>query len=209
MYKSIDLYYKLHARIYDKTRWLFLFGRKELHTLLPDFPEIEQLKILEVGCGTGFHLSRLSHNYENAHITGIDSSTHMLKVARRKELDPGINLLEGSYSSETFPEANFDLIICSYSLTMVGDIEGSLEALKMHLKPGGFLLVADFHQSKFSLFIKWMNKNFVDLYFPLFRRLQEEFTTDYFAEHKAYLNLWSYGVFKGRKPVPNPANEEY
>ncbi|MEM1357475.1 MAG: methyltransferase domain-containing protein, partial [Bacteroidota bacterium] len=76
----LSQYYQFQSRIYDLTRWSFLFGRKHLLASLP-FRPTEPLQILEVGCGTGHNLLRLAKKYPEAEITGIDLSTDMLAKA--------------------------------------------------------------------------------------------------------------------------------
>ena len=57
---AIAQYYRIHARIYDLTRWTFLRGRENLIRLAA--AHCKPQHILEVGCGTGknlLHLGRL------------------------------------------------------------------------------------------------------------------------------------------------------
>ena len=55
---ALTRYYRWHAPLYDATRWSFLFGRAALirGIALHRRPR----RILEVGCGTGANLLRLS-----------------------------------------------------------------------------------------------------------------------------------------------------
>ena len=48
---ALQGYYALHSKIYDATRWSFLFGRERIlqHVAAIDHPK----RILEVGCGWG------------------------------------------------------------------------------------------------------------------------------------------------------------
>lgn len=79
---AIERYYQLHSRIYDATRWSFLFGRT---AILDDIDAAGAPgRILEVGCGTGKNLVALAHRFPLASITGVDLSETMLEVARRK-----------------------------------------------------------------------------------------------------------------------------
>ena len=54
MNPSIQGYYALHSRIYDATRWTFLFGRESILRRSAKIAAPE--RILEVGCGTGRNL---------------------------------------------------------------------------------------------------------------------------------------------------------
>ena len=81
--QTITKFYRFQSKFYDLTRWLFLFGRKEVVRSLPLKKE-DFLSILEVGCGTGYNLTRLARCFPNAKLTGIDTSEDMLSVARKK-----------------------------------------------------------------------------------------------------------------------------
>ncbi len=80
--KDLSGYYKIHAKIYDLTRWSFLFGRENIIKHLPDK---QYLRILEVGCGTGFSLLKLWTKFQQTkNIQGLDASEDMLNEARKK-----------------------------------------------------------------------------------------------------------------------------
>lgn len=65
---SLTAYYRWHARIYDLTRWAFLFGRSQLiHKAA--YRVVQPARILEVGCGTGRNLVALAQRFPAARIT--------------------------------------------------------------------------------------------------------------------------------------------
>ena len=66
--QAIDRYYRVHARIYDQTRWTFLFGREDLMRRLAATLNPERL--LEVGCGTGKNLLELGRLFPRARLSG-------------------------------------------------------------------------------------------------------------------------------------------
>ena len=80
---GIEGYYRWHARIYDATRWSFLFGREAvLDRVAVGGPA--PTRILEIGCGTGRNVVSLARRFPQAEITGVDLSEAMLAVAARK-----------------------------------------------------------------------------------------------------------------------------
>lgn len=192
-YSSQENYYRLHSKIYDLTRWAFLFGRGSLRRLYPELPE--KPSILDLGCGTGKQLEQLIKHYPDAQITGIDRSEHMLDIASDK-LGDSVQLIYSAYFKEIFLENSFDLILGSYSLTMVEEISKKLEYIKYHLKPGGFLLAVDFDRSPFTWFLDWMMMNHVDMRARLFDLLANTFTDHQLYTRKAYLGLYTYSFFK-------------
>ena len=147
---SLVHYYRLHAGIYDLTRWSFLFGRRKLveDAVFVHRPE----SVLEIGCGTGTNLRRLGRKLPEAELVGIDLSEDMLRRAERK-LAPfraRVRLVRGRYPDDSRllgSEHRFDLILFSYSLSMFGGEWGpALEAAQRSLSSRGVVAVLDFHE---------------------------------------------------------------
>jgi S-adenosylmethionine-diacylgycerolhomoserine-N-methlytransferase len=102
---AVEKYYRFHSRIYDATRWSFLFGRT---AIIKKFAGTAPRNILEVGCGTGRNLVELARRFPQAQVTGVDLSATMLDLARRKTADfgPRLQLLHQAYTaplSEPWP----------------------------------------------------------------------------------------------------------
>ncbi|MBT3601545.1 MAG: class I SAM-dependent methyltransferase [Candidatus Latescibacteria bacterium] len=194
--EKLKKYYTYHAPIYDLTRWSFLLGRKKsIHTLSKIVPNQKNLKILEIGCGTGKNLKHLATEYPQAEIYGIDLSESMLQKAQKK-CTQQITLINAPYKKSTFPGQKFNLIICNYSLSMFDNVPNALSAIEHHLSDDGYLLVTDFHATPFKLFEKWMAINHVDcnayLYHLLLKNQDQRWKTLYDKVFSAYGGLWSY-----------------
>jgi ubiquinone/menaquinone biosynthesis C-methylase UbiE len=135
----LSRYYRGHARLYDATRWSFLFGRAALIRSLACLSPPPR-NILEIGCGTGSNLLRLVRQFPEAAVTGLDLSADMLARARRKlEKDQlPVTLLHQRYDRPLYPEPVFDLIVFSYCLTMINPgWERAVDAALRDLRPGG------------------------------------------------------------------------
>lgn len=191
---DIDSYYRLHSKFYDATRWAFLFGRNSFGKHFPELPE--HARILDLGCGTGKHLAQLLAYYPDANIIGIDLSKEMLRFVNRVIVD-SVEIRNQHYTLDIFHEDEFDLILCSYSLTMMEDIEHVLEVIQKHLNKNGKLLVVDFDSTPFSWFSKWMKKNHVSFEPDLFELLDESFDVEHKITKKGWFGLYSYSVFLG------------
>ncbi|MTI89314.1 MAG: class I SAM-dependent methyltransferase [Balneolaceae bacterium] len=196
MYTSKEQYYRIHSPFYNATRWAFLFGRTKLHNHIPDSATPQ--RILEIGCGTGYHLAQLEQRFPQAQLTGIDSSEAMLKIAKGKIHSEQTVFIKDRYTGDSFPENSFDLIICSYSLTMMNDLNNVIEAIKKHLCAEGMFMAVDFDQSPSLLFKQWMKTNFVDFDAGLFTKLKTSFPNYSYHTYQAYLGLWTYALFVGR-----------
>lgn len=192
-------YYQLHAHIYDITRWSFLFGRHSLLQMIPN--SITPSKILEIGCGTGYMLRPLHQQFPSAAITGIDVSSDMLDVAQKNVSEiPAISLKQHKYSPENPIRNNYDLIVLSYSLTMMEvDPQIIINQITSNLTSGGVIAVVDFNTTPFSGFKHWMHLNHVQFSADTLPYLSSCFDPIQRHTKPAYFGLWTYYQFLGRK----------
>ncbi len=200
--KEISNYYKWHAKIYDSTRWTFLFGRKAIIRLLP-FERQANIKILEVGCGTGVNLVQLAHYFPNAQLIGVDVSHDMIEKSKEATatFQDRITLVEAPYSKDsTIAQDGVDVVLCSYSLTMINPQwqEVILKA-KEDLYPEGVIAVTDFHQTKYAWFENHMGNNHVRMDAHLLPFLKQHFLPSVEQVNPAYGGIWEYLVFIGKK----------
>ena len=70
---------------------------------------------------------------------------------------------------------------------------------KADLKPGGFIAVTDFHDSRNLWFKKHMANNHVRMDSHLTLLLSQEFTPVVNQVKSAYLGVWEYMLFVGKK----------
>ncbi len=98
----------------------------------------EATSLLELGCGTGSVLARLS---SLADLTGLDRSPEMLALAKEKV--PDARLLKGDMRGFSLRE-RFDVVICVFDslnhLLFFGDWESMFDAVHRHLVEGGLFL---------------------------------------------------------------------
>ncbi|MCP5197224.1 MAG: class I SAM-dependent methyltransferase [Gammaproteobacteria bacterium] len=200
-HSALARYYHWHARIYDATRWSFLFGRTALIHALASTPHPPR-NILEIGCGTGDNLLRLARQFPEAAITGLDLSIDMLRRARRKVETHRlpITLLQQHYDRPLYPKPIFDLIVFSYCLSMINPGWNlALESAVQDLRPGGRLAVVDFHDTRFAGFRRWMGIHHVRMdghLLSFLSTISQPMTT---TLHKAYGGGWRYFHFIGQK----------
>lgn len=199
--KTIQQYYQWQSKIYDLTRWSFLFGRKQIADLLP-VDRHAVLNILEVGCGTGFNLQRLAKRFPKAKFTGVDVSGDMLAIARQNnQANLGrMVFIEAPYGPHGINfQGQMDIILFSYSLTMINPQWSSLlDQAELDLKPEGSLAVVDFHDSQFQWFKKHMGSHHVRMDSHLQNHLEKNWTVLHNQSKRAYLGLWEYLLFIGK-----------
>ena len=198
--RAITRYYRLHARIYDLTRWTFLWGREALVREIA--ASCTPTRILEVGCGTGKNLVQLGRAFPRARLWGLDLSGDMLAMARKKlqDLAPRLTLIQAAYDRPVGEAHPFDLVVFSYALSMFNPgWEEALTAAHNDLAPGGAIAVVDFHDSGSTLFKRWMGLNHVRLDGHLLPGLQSRFSSHQTAIRPAFGGWWHYFRFIGRK----------
>jgi len=196
---AVEKYYRFHSRIYDATRWSFLFGRT---AILKNFSGASPQNILEVGCGTGRNLLELARRFPQAQITGVDLSATMLDLARKKTVPfgPRVQLLHQAYTAPLSDPPGYDLVLLSYALSMFNPgYDTALAAAGRDLVPGGQIAVVDFHDSRFGVFERWMGMNHVRMNGQLRPLLQSHFTPTTDRLCPAYAGVWRYLLFVGRK----------
>lgn len=192
-------YYKVHAQIYNATRWSFLFGRKCLVKALAMGKAPK--RILEIGCGTGANLLALSKQFPDSEIIGLDASPSMLEVAKKVVIEKcdNVKLVHAVYDhSIRSTHGEFDVILASYCLSMINPGWDSVikHASKDLSKNGRFALV-DFHDSPITPFKKWMEINHVRMEGHLPPALHAYFTPSREEIKSAYCGAWQYLLFIG------------
>jgi S-adenosylmethionine-diacylgycerolhomoserine-N-methlytransferase len=165
--RRMNRMYRRQRHIYDGTRRYYLLGRDRMIARLE--PEAGAT-VLEIGCGTGRNLVHAARLYPEARFFGIDVSTEMLTSAiaaiARHGLTKRIRVAHGDGAAfdpqALFGVACFDHVMISYSLSMIPDWRGVLQAAMRRLKPGGRLHVVDFgNQERLpgiarALLLRWL-----------------------------------------------------
>lgn len=197
--RALKRYYQFHSRIYDLTRWSFLFGREEL--LRRTSRILRPNRILEVGCGTGRNLVSLRRRFPQAHLTGVDLSGPMLAIATGKVRDDRTTLLRRAYAVPVHGGgAPFDLVLGSYALSMFNPgWEQAIDAAREDLTEGGCIAVVDFSDTVHGWFRRWMAVNHVRMEDHLWPELRARFVPLIDERLPAYGGLWNYRLFIGRK----------
>jgi 2-polyprenyl-6-hydroxyphenyl methylase/3-demethylubiquinone-9 3-methyltransferase len=93
--------------------------------------------LLDVGCGSGYHLARLRRRGYDA--VGLDGSAAMLVQARAHA--PGLPVVIGDVESLPFPAQSFDVVVCIEVLRYLRDTATCINEIARVLRPGGACLV--------------------------------------------------------------------
>ena len=109
--------------------------------------------ILDIGCGGGATLKRMSNDIVEGHLTGIDYSHTSVNVSTSNNLEDvqrgKMKIIEGSVESLPFEENYFDKIITVESFYFwPNHLENLKEVLRVLKVDGEFLLVADIYNKE-------------------------------------------------------------
>ncbi len=149
--RRMDHMYRYQRHVYDLTRKYYLFGRD---TLIGELNAGPGISVLEVGCGTGRNLALIGKHFPRARLFGLDISAEMLasagaKLSRRGRSPAMLRVANATdFDPRLFGETGFDRIVISYSLSMIPDWQGAIDAAIAALNPGGSLHIADFGQQE-------------------------------------------------------------
>ena len=121
-------------------------------------PQLERLRVLELGCGTGLFSRHLVKRYPNGHFVLTDVAPQMIAECRRNlaALGPAHISFEVMDAGEAGGHAELDLIVSSMTLHWLPDPVASLKRLSKLLAPNGVLLYAtlgpeSFHEWRATL----------------------------------------------------------
>jgi ubiquinone/menaquinone biosynthesis C-methylase UbiE len=92
----------------------------------------EPQRILEIGTGTGSGAAILKARFPAAHVTGVDLSPEMVRIAQAKV--PGVTFEPADASRLPFPDGSFDLVAQN-------NVPVYFNEVARVLAPGGRLLV--------------------------------------------------------------------
>lgn len=124
-------------------------------------------RLLDVGCGTGALLHRLSHS-PGVQLTGVDPVPEMLAVARRRLL-PEVDLRAGWAEQLPFDREQFDIAVSCNAFHYFRDPLAALREMKRVLAPGGRLVLTDWCDDYLacrlcSLYLRLFNRAHTKVY---------------------------------------------
>jgi S-adenosylmethionine-diacylgycerolhomoserine-N-methlytransferase len=197
-------YYAWQSRVYDATRWAFLFGRD---AILDELDLRSGDTVVEVGCGTGRNFEGVLRRIgPSGNLIAVDCSQPMLRRCRsriQKNAWRNVLLEDQEYGARRVTGGQADVVLLSYSLSMIPDWGEVLCRAREELRPGGRIGVVDFCMDSQAwsarVFARWMAHNHVTLDRPSRERLSALFRPLQCFTRPAFGGLWSYYRFVGER----------
>ena len=148
--KRTDNFYNRFSLFYPLVD---IFLKPQKRRLFQEINNLPYGQLLEIGVGNGKHLQL----YQTHKITGIDTSSSMLKIAE-KHKGNNISLLRMNGESLLFPDKSFDYVVLSHVITVVDDPERLLEETYRVLKADGRVFILNhFTQNNW---LKYVDQSF-------------------------------------------------
>lgn len=142
--------------------------------IIKSIPKKSDQKILDIACGTGELLLKISDNFPDAQLLiGVDVSEAMLKKAEQKLKDrPHVELRQMSAEAIPYPYPNnfFDTIVSSGAMHYMNDFEAVLQEIKRILTVNGTCIIVDIANDFFST--RFINKIRLDPGATIFHSLE-------------------------------------
>ena len=110
--------------------------RRQKQTLFDGINSLPEGHLLEIGVGNGGHL----HLYKKHTVFGIDTSSAMLAIASRRNIN-NAQLLQMNGENLLFENAQFDYVVLSHVIAVVNNPEQLLAEVFRVLKSNGSLFI--------------------------------------------------------------------
>lgn len=111
-------------------------------------------KVLDVGCGQGLFLARLTRSYK-AKGVGIDISNKSVEFARKNYARKNLSYQIADATKIPFGDNSFNVVISFDTLEHIEDQKGAVKEIVRVLKPGGKLLIYTMNKND-KLTLDWV-----------------------------------------------------
>jgi SAM-dependent methyltransferase len=125
---------------------------------------------LDIGCGPGQIVTKLSERLPEWKFIGVDRSLTM--IHRATSLPHSVFFLAGDACSLPFGGSSFDLVLCNSVLHHIGDPACLFAEIRRIAKPGAAILLRDLRRPSrfaFPLHVRWYGRHYDGLMYGLYR----------------------------------------
>lgn len=109
--------------------------------------EIQAAKVLDVACGPGGFTGMLAKGLKDFdQITGVDLDEEMIERAHQNFDQENVAFKVMNATQLDFPDDNFDLVSCAFSLHHLPEPADAITEIKRVLKPGGTAVLVEMYR---------------------------------------------------------------
>lgn len=175
-----------------------LSGAGEWETLKGMLPDFKGKRMLDLGCGYGWHSIYAMENGASS-VVGIDISQNMLKVAKEKTHFSEVEYICGAIEDMDFKEESFDIVLSSLVFHYIKDYKELIEKINKVLKPNGILIFTVEHPvfTAYGTQDWYYDNNKEILHFPV---------DNYYYEGKRIANFLGEDVVKYHRTITTYLN---
>lgn len=129
------------SAVYDRPRFQNTTYRPVHDAVLARLTGTQPEVVLDLGCGTGQLTQRLTEQFPDAEVVGIDYSVGMLDEASDR-VGIRADLMRADAQYLPFRSASADVVVCTESFHWYDDQRRALAEIAAVLRPGGQLVIA-------------------------------------------------------------------
>ena len=130
-------------------------------------------RAIDIGCGPGQILKKLSVRLPEWQFWGVDRSLTMIGRARegRDSRMQRVEFIAGDAGSLPFGDSSFDLVLCNSVLHHIGDPSHLFAEIRRIAKPDAAILLRDLRRPsriRFPLHVRWYGRHYDGLMYKLY-----------------------------------------
>ncbi|MFH1065469.1 MAG: class I SAM-dependent methyltransferase [Nanoarchaeota archaeon] len=140
--------FSLWSKVYDHgpVKWWLTGIQKKVCRIIEENSKKNNVKLLDIGCGTGDLLLMLANKKRYQKLCGADLTGAMIKIAEKKlKQYKNISLAKAPAVNLPFKNEMFDIAITTEAFHHFPEPEKSLEEIRRVLKKKGGLVLADIY----------------------------------------------------------------
>lgn len=139
MYNEYDneKFFEKYAKMPRSREGLCAAG--EWHQLKPLFPALQGKKVLDLGCGYGWHC-KFAAEQGATQVLGLDVSQKMIEEAKKRNVEDQIEYRVCGIEAYEYPVNTWDCVVSNLALHYIQNIEDIFQKVYRTLKPGGVFL---------------------------------------------------------------------
>lgn len=121
-----------------------LNGAGEWHVLQPMLPDFKDKRVLDLGCGFGWHCMWALQNGAKK-VVGVDISKKMLEKAHDMDSTASIEYIEMPIEDIDFPDDSFDIVISSLAFHYIESFDEMAKKINRLLSANGAFIFSVEH----------------------------------------------------------------